>query len=97
MIAPLDPQIIADKATTPLQLLSKERFIFYYGVEQTGWMWDDVPKYTKGVWMVRLGPWDDERQLREIIEARCRANPNGAFLGHLFPDGFPMPFFRWIN
>jgi hypothetical protein len=96
----IDQMTLDQKAKIPLQLSSKERVIYYYGVEQVGWKdfgGEPMPYYTKGVWMVRVGPWDDERQLREIIEARCRSNPNGAFLGHLIPGGFPTPFFQWIN
>ena len=75
-----------------------EKRIIYYGVEQTGGFEPgDWPRYTKGLWSVRVGPWDDERQLRQVIEARCRANPDGVFCGHLIPGGIPTAFFRWIS
>lgn len=72
--------------------------ILYYGVEQTGGYHEgEIPQYTKGVFCVNLGPWDDERQLRPIIEARCRANPDCNFLTHLVPGGIRTSFFQWLN
>jgi hypothetical protein len=67
--------------------------LLYYGVEldKEKSKNSDFSWYTKGVYSYELKDGEDEQEVREEIEKRCRENPDSLFCG------IRIEHFRWLN
>lgn len=68
--------------------------LIYYGVEKDNKY--EFPSYTKGLWSHTLKEDENESMVREIIENRCKSNPDCNFMPHVF-GGLHICHFQWVN